>query len=88
MATTKNNAIGDKEMLTKVHETRNAVSKYFEARWARSVENARFFRMDQYSDEQLQKFDKGNRVPYVLDYMTNPVNVLLGTQRDTRTDIA
>lgn len=71
----------------KVHELRSSVAKEFQMKWNEASENARFYRMLQYSPEMLQKFSAGNRVPYVLDFVTQAINTYLGVQRDTRTDI-
>lgn len=76
-----------RDTLDRVHYARSAVAAYFQEKWDSAYENARFFRLRQYTDTQLQKFLSQNRVPYVLDYLTNAVNVYIGTQRDTRTDI-
>lgn len=76
-----------RDTLDRVHYARQAVSGYFNDKWNAALENARFFRLQQYSDSQLQKFLKDKRVPYVLDYMTNAINTYIGVQRDTRTDI-
>jgi hypothetical protein len=70
-----------------IHEERNATSKFFADKWAESDENKRFVRMLQYNNDQLAKFTAGNRVPYVLDFITQPINTYIGDQRDSRTDI-
>lgn len=71
----------------RVHEERNAVHTTFQEKWEEADENKRFVRLLQYSDEQLQKFKGAARVPYVLDFITQPINTAIGDQRDSRTDI-
>jgi len=71
----------------RVHEERNSVQSFFQEKWAEAEENKRFARMLQYSSDQLNKFTAANRVPYVLDFITQPLNTYIGDQRDSRTDI-
>lgn len=70
-----------------IHEERNGVQKFFQEKWDEADENKRFARMVQYSPDQLGKFVAGNRVPYVLDFITQPLNTYIGDQRQSRTDI-
>lgn len=78
----------DKALLTKVHQLRSAASRIYQEKWDSALENARFYRLTQYSDQQLSKFTSNKRVPYVLDYVSNTMNTYLGIQRDGRTDVA
>lgn len=78
----------DKDTLRKVHHARAAVAGFFQTKWEKAKENAKFYRLVQYSDAQLAKFTQDKRVPYVLDYVSNAINAYLGVQRDQRTDIA
>ena len=78
----------DKDCITKVHEARSSVVHTFQEKWTQAQENARFYRLEQYSDTQLQSLTAKNRVPYVLDYVSSAMNTFLGVQRDQRSDIA
>ena len=71
----------------RIHQVRSSVTKEFRDYWDAAEENKRFYRLLQYSDAQLQKHTKRGTVPYVLDYVTLPMNTLMGDQRDTRTDM-
>ncbi len=79
--------MAEKDTYQKVHYMRNVVAQKFNQIWDDAEENARFYRMLQYSADQLRKATSQNRVPYVLDYVTNPMNTYLGDQRDQRADI-
>lgn len=70
-----------------IHEARSAVAHYFQVKWDEAFENARFMRQLQFTDDQLRKISKTDRVPYVLDYISIPINTHIGDQRDNRTDI-
>lgn len=77
----------ERQILTKVHQLRSSTAKTFQEKWDAAKENARFYRLLQWSDSQLQKFTKDKRVPYVLDYTSSVMNTYMGLQRDQRTDI-
>lgn len=77
----------ERQILTKVHQLRSATAKTFQEKWDAAKENARFNRLLQWSDTQLQKFTNDKRVPYVLDYTSSVMNTYMGLQRDQRTDI-
>ena len=71
----------------RIHDIRSSVTREFQDYWDAAEENKRFYRLLQYSDAQLQKHTKRGTVPYVLDYVTLPMNTLMGDQRDSRTDM-
>jgi hypothetical protein len=77
----------DKQRVAWVHEARKAAIKTFKAKWDQMQENSRFLRLEQYSQDQLQKFSDSKRVPYVLDYINSSINTYQGIQRDKRTEI-
>lgn len=70
-----------------VHEHRNSVAQFFQQKWDEAEESKKFIRMAQYSDKQLAKMSKDKRIPYVLDFITQPLNTFQGDQRQNRTDI-
>lgn len=80
-------AATDKEIFSEVHEARNNAFPTFKEKWDEAEENAKFMRMLQYSDQQLKKMTAQDRVPYVLDFLTQPMNTYLGEERDSRTKI-
>jgi hypothetical protein len=77
----------DLEVVKEINETRASVSDRFNDVWEDAVENAKFYRMVQYTDKQLNKAVEQNRIPYTFDYITAPMNTFVGLQRDTRRDI-
>jgi len=70
-----------------VHEHRMSVLPFFMEKWDEAEESKKFIRMAQYSDKQLAAMAKDSRVPYVLDFITQPINTFQGDQRSNRTDI-
>lgn len=73
--------------VVEAHEARQSVLRVFKDKWNQMSENSNFYRLEQYSNDQLAKMSKDSRVPYVWDYITQGINTYIGIQRDRRTEI-
>lgn len=77
----------EKDAVEQVHVSRQAAYSTFKEKWDQMLSNSEFLRLLQYSDSQLAKMEKQNRVPYVLDHSNAAVNTFQGIQRDRRTEV-
>src|SRR3990167_4849697 len=59
----------------------------FEVNWKTARRNAEIYGLEHWTTDEKKRLENQNRIPYVIDHITRPVNTLLGTQRDTRFDI-
>lgn len=74
------------DLLNDILEAETSAVGTFEPLWNEATRNKKVHALDQWGDEK-EKIVKQNRIPYVFDEISHPINVLLGTQRDTRFDI-
>lgn len=76
----------EQDILNDILEAETSAIGTFEPLWTEASRNKKVHALDQWGDEK-DKIIKQNRIPYVFDEISHPINVLLGTQRDTRFDI-
>lgn len=79
--------MSDKATISRVHQARQSVTTTFKTKYEEMQENSDFYRLLQYSTEQLRKFSKDKRVPYTIDYITDAIDTLFGAFRLNPTDI-
>lgn len=78
----------ERDLIADVLEAENQVLSEFSEVWDVARRNSELTNpTKQWTPEEQAKITKQGRIPYVFDKMSHPINILLGTQRDTRTDI-
>lgn len=75
------------DRISEIIEAENYAISDFTPRWERAKENARFYALDPYTEDQKNRLRKQNRQPFNFDKTSHAMNVLLGTQREGRLDI-
>lgn len=82
-----NPADPQQDILHQVFEAERSVNAQFTDIWTEAKSNADIFKLKHWTDAEEGKIAKQNRIPWVFDRLSHPMNVLLGTQRSTRFDI-
>lgn len=75
------------DRISEIIEAENYAISDFTPRWERAKENARFYALDPYTEDQKNRLRQQNRQPFNFDKTSHAMNVLLGTQREGRLDI-
>lgn len=73
--------------LSNVLNAEASVLSFFEEKWDNADRNSSFYALDHWTEKEKSKFAKQKRIPYVFDKVSHAINIILGTQRDTRFDL-
>jgi len=77
----------EKDLIQDVLEAETSAVDFFQPLWDEATRNKNMQALDHWTDAEKETIEKQKRIPYVFDEISHPINVLLGTQRDTRFDI-
>lgn len=69
--------------LTELH---NAVAPYFLKKWVAGEENERYKKAEHWTQEELNKLQTQNRIPYSIAMLATKVNAILAMQRNARSE--
>lgn len=76
------------DLIAEVLDAESQVLPQFTERWDKAKRNSEIANpLKHWTAEERKKIIAQNRIPYAFDRISHPLNILLGTQRDSRFDI-